>query len=238
VASSDAVEGLARRAHVILENHRLLAELARSRERIAAAAAQERLRLERALHDGAQQRLLLLKLTLSDLRGKSGDELAAGLAVAEEHLDAALDDIRALSHGIYPPILLEGGLDAALRSLAIRTEGAQVSFATSGVPRARPDVEYAVYLSIVEAVQNATKHAGPGVAIGVAVESRNGDLRFSVTDDGHGFDRAAVGNGAGLVSMHDRVASIGGDLAIETRPGSGTTVEGVVPGAFPTAPPA
>src|SRR5262249_4906566 len=158
--------------------------------------------------------------------------LAEGLAAAEEHLDAALEDIRALSHGIYPPVLLEGGLDAALRSLAIRTEGARVSFTTSGVPRARPDVEYAVYLAIVEAVQNATKHAGPRVAIGVAVESRNGDLRFSVTDDGPGFDREAQRQGAGIVSMLDRIASIGGDLVIETSPGSGTTVQGLVPGAF------
>jgi signal transduction histidine kinase len=225
------VEALTRTSLLVLENDRLIRELGASRARIALEAANERLRLERDLHDGAQRRLLVLKLALAELRTGADGELAAGLEGAIDETDAAIDEIRSLGAGIFPGVLLELGLGKALESVAVRSP-IPVHVADGQLLRSTPAVEYAIYLCACEALQNAIKHGGPGTRVRIALAADGDDFRFSVVDDGAGFDLRSLPSRRGILNMQDRIGSVGGELMISSSVGAGTTVSGVVPGAL------
>jgi PAS domain S-box-containing protein len=206
-----------------------LRELTESRSRIIAAIDRDRLRIERDLHDGAQQRLIALKIAAE--RGAEGaagdaDQTAALFRRIGSDAGAALDEVRALARGVYPALLVDHGLAEALRDAASRS-GIRAEVHVRGVARYPQEVEAAVYFSCLEALQNAEKHSG---ASSVSIDlSGNGALRFEIRDDGVGFDAAAENHGAGLGNMVDRVAAVGGKLRIDSVPGSGTRVAGHVP---------
>ena len=224
-------------AGVVLDNQRLAAEaqaslleLKRSRARIAAGAAQERRRIERDLHDGAQQRLVALRIELGlaeDLVRSDPERGVARLRELERGLDDALEELRALAHGVYPPLLADRGLVEALRAAAARSI-IPVELAAHGVGRFRPEVESAVYFCILEALQNALKHARGARRVVVRVDSGPRDqLQFSVRDDGAGTPSLRAG--AGITNMRDRLAAVGGDVEVASTPRVGTVVRGSVP---------
>jgi signal transduction histidine kinase len=222
-----------------LENERLtqevassLAEVAASRARIQAAADDERRRIERDLHDGAQQRLVALRVKLALAEELVQEDPARGadrLHALGDEVARTLDEIRSLARGVYPSLLAERGLPEALRAAAMgSTIDTRVS--TDGVGRYPQDVESAVYFCCLEALQNATKHASK--ARRITVELHDGDgLRFEVIDDGDGFDVEVHGEGAGLTNMRDRIEAVGGRLLVRSAPGGGTVVTGSVPPA-------
>ena len=145
----------------------------------------------------------------------------------DDNVQDALEEVRAVSHGLYPPLLSASGLVAALRAIQRRTP-LPLSLDTDGVGRYSPDVESAVYYSCLEAIQNATKHGGPDLHISVTLRQDGDELRFDVEDDGAGFDAERV-TGTGLQNMQDRLGALGGRLTVRTAPGQGTLVSGRVP---------
>jgi signal transduction histidine kinase len=215
-------------ARLALENTRLqaelraqLAELRNSRRRIVSASDAERQRLERDLHDGAQQRLLALGLALQLLRDRQGDpEL---LAQAETELQAALRELRDLARGIHPAILTEHGLAPAIRSLADRTPVPTTIEAADD--RYPPPVESAAYFLVSEALTNITKHAHAHSA-SVSLARHNGCLIIDITDDGCG---GANNSGSGLQGLADRVGALDGRLTITSPSGTGTTIHAEIP---------
>jgi signal transduction histidine kinase len=207
-------------------------ELQASRARIVAAADAERRRIERDLHDGAQQYLVAIAVMARLIQQLAHSDPAGGLAVTEEltrDVESALEALRTLAHGIYPLALSTGGLGEALGA-ACRRATMPVVLDTGGVGRYQPEIEAAVYYCCLEALQNAAKHAGEGAAATVKVWEDGGDVGFEVSDDGAGFDLAHKGLGAGLTNMSDRVGAVGGTLRIDSSPGAGTRVKGIVPG--------
>jgi signal transduction histidine kinase len=230
---SGITEGLAATALMLLENARLVTELRDSRARIVASGQQERLRLERNLHDGAQQRLFSIQLKLTAARERSRDpELAHELDELTADAAATVDELRTLAQGLYPTVLRERGLVDALRA-AVRVAAVPSRIDDGGIGRCTPTVEEAIYFCVLEALQNTAKHAGPGARATVAFERLGGDLRFSVTDDGVGFDPSRTADGMGLVSMRDRIGAAGGTLEVVASPGGGTAVHGVLPDCWP-----
>jgi signal transduction histidine kinase len=225
----ELVEGLGATAVMLLENAGLVEELKASRARIVESAEQERLRLERDLHDGAQQRLMAIQVKLALARERTGSaELAAQLDELAADASAAVEELRTLAHGIYPTVLYERGLGAALQAFAT-VAPIEVHVIDRGVGRAPPATEAAVYYCLLEALQNAVKHAGPEAKLVVTL-TRSGDLiAFEVRDDGLGFDLTADRNGVGLVNMRDRIGAVGGMLWLASSQGTGTTVSGTVP---------
>ena len=225
----DALEGLAATSLMLVENIRLLDELRASRLRIVEAGDRERRRLERDLHDGAQQLLMAVqtKLRLAQERIED-DRVVAQLEAIGNDADAAVKELRSLAHGIYPPVLRSGGLMEALRSLARRAPIA-VSVADEGIGRCSPSVEAAIYFCSAEAIQNAIKHAGSNARVGVTVGRDRDRVHFAISDDGVGIDHSERGDGDGLVGMRDRVGAVGGELEIVSSPGRGTTVRGTIP---------
>ena len=222
--------GLAATSLVLLENRQLVEELRSSRARIVASAQLERLRLERNLHDGAQQRLFGIQIKLEAARAQAGaderlvrelDEVAADAA-------AAVDDLRVLARGLYPTVLRERGLADALGSFA-RSVAIPVKIVDRGVGRCDASVEEAVYYCTLEAIQNTTKHGGTGVRASVTLEGRGEALEFRISDDGPGFDTGSHGGGSGLVGMQDRIGAVGGTVEVGSERGRGTTVRGFVP---------
>lgn len=219
-----------------LENGRLeselrsrTAELRTSRGRIVAASDAERRKLERDLHDGAQQRLMAIQIKLALVREQiEDDELAAELDEIGDDASAAVAELRSLAHGIYPTVLRERGLADGMRSYA-RVVPLSIDVVDGGVGRCAPEVEAAVYFCSIEAVQNAVKHAGPGARVMVRLARDNGSIRFSIEDDGSGFDTTAASDGAGLTNMRDRIGAAGGELEIVSSPASGTRIVGSVP---------
>jgi signal transduction histidine kinase len=216
--------------HRIAQSAGQAAEVQASRQRIVTTADAARQRLERDIHDGAQQHLVALAVNLSlaaTLAGRDpvrAAELVDDLRLAAEAALATLDD---LCRGICPRPLTEAGLVAALRAAAATSPvPVHVLDATTGRPAA--DVEAALYYSCLEAVQNAVKHAAAS-AVEVRLSERDSCLVVQVRDDGVGFDPAAVREGAGLGNMRDRVESLGGELALTSRPGAGTTVTSRIP---------
>jgi len=226
--TEERVAGFAELVADAIANADAREKLAASRARIVEAADAERRRLERNLHDGAQQRLVSLTLVLRELESKvSRDPEAAErlLAAAREELALALDDLRALARGIHPGILSERGLGAALEALAVR---APVSVQITALPKVRfPEpVEVAAYYVVAEAATNAAKHAQ---ASGVTVRATRTDdvALIEVSDDGVGG--ADVERGSGLRGLADRVEAMGGRLDISSPPGAGTTLIGEIP---------
>lgn len=216
-----------------LENGRLgtelqttSAELLESRTRIVGAGDAERRRLERDLHDGAQQHLVALRIKLGLASELASPAEARQLAEAGSELEEILDELRNLAHGLYPPVLRTLGLGKALASVARRsTPPATLEAARIG--RYSEEVEAAVYLCCVESLQNVGKHAGAGAKAVVRLWERDDKLYFEVEDDGPGCDlESAWNSGTGFRNMRDRVASFGGTLAVESAPERGTTVRG------------
>lgn len=206
-------------------------ELQASRGRLVAAADEERRRIERNLHDGAQQHLvaIAIKARLVEQVANSNPERAQQLVnQLQQDATAALDDLRALAHGIYPPLLSSAGLGEAL-SAACRRAPLPASIETDGVDRYPPELESAVYFCCLEALQNAGKYAGNGASARVRIWKDNGELHFEVADDGSGFDAFKAVGGAGLTNMRDRLGAVGGTMTVESAPGAGTRVRGVVP---------
>jgi signal transduction histidine kinase len=143
-------------------------------------------------------------------------------------LRRALAELRDLAHGIYPAVLESDGLPAALRDAAQRSS-LPVSVLAEGISRHGRELEAAVYFCCLEALQNAAKHAGDGARVSVRLSQVDGHVQLEVSDDGRGYDAAAMGPGAGLQNMSDRIGALGGELRIESTPGVGTTVRGSVP---------
>jgi signal transduction histidine kinase len=221
---------LASQAGLVLRNVRLIEELRASRQRLVAAQDEERRRLERNIHDGAQQQLVALgvRMRLLDaLIGRDPGKARETLAQLQRDTADALDDLRDLARGIYPPLLADAGLVAALDAQARRSP-VPVEVDADGIGRYERDIEAAVYFCTLEALQNVAKYANAASA-GVRLRERDGFLAFAVTDDGRGFDPTSVPSGTGLQGMADRIDALGGSLRVRSQPGAGTTVEGRVP---------
>jgi signal transduction histidine kinase len=204
-----------------------LAELQASRLRIVAAADDQRRRIERDIHDGAQQQLLAIGATLAlaeTVAGQDEERERALVAQLKAETSGALETLRELARGIYPPLLADQGLAAAVSAHASKAPG-QVEVDAVGVGRYPADLETAIYFCCVEALQNAARHA-PGSAIRVSLAEDEGQVVFSVTDDGPGFVPATPPAGTGLRNMGDRLAALGGSCQIDSSPGVGTTIAG------------
>jgi signal transduction histidine kinase len=225
----EIVEGLGATAAMLLENAHLVEELEASRARIVESGERERLRLERDLHDGAQQRLMAIQIKLALASRLTDDpELAGQLDELEADASAAVDELRTLAHGIYPPVLRERGVGDALQAFAAAVP-VPVRIVDEGIGRAASGVEAAIYYCSLEAIQNVVKHADAGATVTVTLSRPDGRIVFEVSDDGSGFDPSAPVEGIGLVSMHDRIAAIGGELSVDSSPGRGTIVLGRIP---------
>jgi signal transduction histidine kinase len=204
----------------------------RRRTRRLAARDAERERIERDLHDGVQQHLTALRVRLSlaaDHFGERGEtEAGAVLRGFGDDVEGVIDLVRDLAHGIYPAVLNEYGLTAALMTAAGSHQDRPVTVQASGVRRCRSEVELAVYFSCLAALDNAAKHAGP-VPVSVCLSDTGGALDFTVCDAGVGFDPARTRTGSGITNMRDRIAAVGGTLTVDSAPKHGTRVQGSVP---------
>ena len=217
-------------------------ELRASRLRLVSAADAERRRIERDIHDGAQQHLVALAVNLGLARQLLADEAEDRAAVAEILDEVTADvrttiaEVRDLAHGIYPPLLRQAGLPDALRAAAQRSTG-PVSVEAADVGRPGPDVEAALYFCVLEALQNVAKHA-PGAAATVRLsrDAATSELVLEVADDGPGFDPSAADGGQGQQNMADRLGAVGGTVTWVSTPGAGTTVELRVPTTEPADP--
>jgi signal transduction histidine kinase len=236
-AEGKLLDDLAAQAGLVLRNVRLteelranLDELRASRVRIVTAQDEGRRRLERNIHDGAQQQLvsLAVKLRLAEsMIGRDPDAERDLIAQIQSGLQEALEDLRDLARGIYPPLLADQGLLAALRAQA-RKAPLPVEIEADGLGRYAQAQEAAVYFCALEALQNVSKYAGASRAR-VRLIQTDGQLTFEVEDDGAGFDPSTTAYGTGLQGMADRLAALGGELDVRSTPGAGTTVTGVVP---------
>jgi signal transduction histidine kinase len=210
---------------------RSLHELEASRARLLASAERERRRIERDLHDGAQQRLVALRIELElaeELLVRDPEAGRKRLRELEHDVDDALDELRSLAHGVYPPVLADQGLPEAVRAVAGRSP-IPIDLEVHDVARYPPELESAVYYCVLEALQNALKHAGAR-RIAVALDGDGGEVRFSVRDDGAGVaDLALLHRGSGILGMRDRLAALGGSVDVASAVGVGTTVRGTVP---------
>jgi signal transduction histidine kinase len=207
-------------------------ELRASRARIVAASDAARRQIERNLHDGAQQHLVALAVNVRLARQLAERDPEASAKILDqlgEAVQDAVQELRSLAHGIYPPLLIDRGIGEALRSAAGRAALA-TTVEADGLERYSPEREAAVYFCCMEALQNAGKHAGEGAAAMVKVWVEDEELCFEVRDTGVGFDaHSTLAHGAGFVNMSDRVGAIGGTVQVESAPGQGTTVAGRIP---------
>jgi signal transduction histidine kinase len=205
-------------------------ELRASRRRLVEAQDSERRRIERNIHDGAQQQLVALgvKLSLAKrlLRGDA-DAVERMLDDLQGETSQALTDLRELARGIYPPLLADRGLVEAVEAQA-RKAPLPVSVEAHGIGRMPQELEAAVYFCVLEALQNVGKYARAS-QVHVALANGDGTLRFDVTDDGVGFDAGTTSYGTGLQGMADRLGALGGSIAVKSTRGGGTTITGVVP---------
>src|SRR6266550_347255 len=207
-----------------------LEEIRASRLRLVAAQDSERRRIERNIHDGAQQHLVALAIKLSITESMIGTDTAGErelLAELREDAAGAVEELRDLARGIYPPLLASMGLAAALQAQA-RKAPVPTSVTADGVERYPHDVEAAVYFCVLEALQNVAKYAGATRAE-VRLAASGHDLEFTVTDDGAGFDPGSKAYGTGLQGMADRLHAHGGSLTVRSSPGAGTTISGRLP---------
>jgi signal transduction histidine kinase len=231
------VRDLAAQAGLVMRNVALteqlldhIEQLRASRQRLVSAQDEERRRLERNLHDGAQQQLVALavKLRLAEqLAEREPAKTKEMLAGLQTETGDALENLRDLARGIYPPLLADKGLVAALESQA-RKAAIPTVIRADDVARYPQDVEATIYFCALEALNNASKYSQASRAE-VRLAQTDGHLRFEVADDGVGFDAAATGYGTGLRGMADRVDAVGGTLDVRSSPGGGTTVSGSIP---------
>jgi signal transduction histidine kinase len=206
---------------------------------LAAGASQARLelddrqRIERDIHDGVQQRLTALRVRLSmaaerfDARGEQA--ASATLTGFGAEVELAIEELREVAHGVYPPLLASGGLRAALAAAAIRAPH-PVTVTADGIGRHAPEIESAIYFSVMAALDNAAKYAGQG-PVTVAVWEANQRLHFTVTDYGDGFRVNGSPAGGGLANMRDRIAAVHGTFKVESTQSKGTRITGTVPGS-------
>jgi signal transduction histidine kinase len=228
-AEENLIAELGTQAGLVLDNFRLIEDLRSSRQRLVAAQDEERRRLERNLHDGAQQELVALavKVRLAESLIGKDEEQRRALQTIEHDAQEALTSLRDLARGIYPPLLADRGLQSALEAQARRTP-LPVAFEFDGVERYPPDVEAAIYFFVLEALQNVAKYADAS-KVTIRLREWEGDIDVSVIDDGQGFNPEATPLGMGLQNMSDRLAALGGRLEIKSVPGRGTNVFGRVP---------
>jgi signal transduction histidine kinase len=205
-------------------------ELAVSRRRVQEAAVEERRRIQRDLHDGAQQRLLAMRAAVTRLLEDPGESPARrdALFSIRQELAETLAEVRSLAEGVYPPLLVEYGLARALRAVS-RGVASEIAIADESVGRFPTAVEGAVYFTCLEALQNVAKHAGDGAGAKVRLWREEASLRFEVSDDGAGFSHADLHESKGLVNMRDRIGALGGTLQVRSEAGVGTAVSGAVP---------
>lgn len=207
------------------------ADLRESRRRVISAGDRERVRIERNIHDGAQQRLVALavQLQLSSQLARHGNP------ITPEQLDAlqaesreALEELRELARGIYPSVLTERGLEDALRSVARRSPNpVEVAYDCAAV--LSPEDAAAIYFICLEALQNVAKHAGAQATARVEVDARRDGLTVSIIDDGLGCEPSRVGSSRGVLNMADRAGALGGELTVESAPGEGTRITMLLP---------
>lgn len=232
---------LARQAGLVLRNVQLTAdllarlrELRASRQRLIAAQDEARRRLERNLHDGAQQQLVALKVQLALVEGmlrelgEPAEPIGEMIVALKDQLGDALEDLRDLARGIFPPLLAAEGLPAALSSQA-RKAPVPVDVQARDIGRYSQDVESAVYFCALEALQNVSKYAAGARHVVLHLSEEDGLLRFEVRDDGAGFDPATTPSGSGLHNMVDRIEALDGTLEVESSPGAGTRIVGQLP---------
>jgi signal transduction histidine kinase len=236
-AEDGLVNDLAAQAGLVLRNVGLTAELLQrlqelnaSRQRLVAAQDETRRRLERDLHDGAQRQLIALKARLADARvATRRDPSATKQILVEVNAEAgeALEALRDLARGIYPPLLADQGLYSALEAQA-RKAPIAVEVRGERIGRHPQEIEAAIYFCCLEALQNIVKHA-KATETTIEIFSTEDALTFTIADNGCGFDDNKVAEGSGLQNMSDRVEALGGWLSVTSSPGSGTTVAGTVP---------
>jgi signal transduction histidine kinase len=231
-ADEKLVSDLAAQAGLVLRNARLIEDLRASRRRLVTAQDEERRRLERNIHDGAQQQLVALTIKarlaeqMIDRDPAKARDLVAQIGA---ETTGTLEDLRDLARGIYPPVLADKGLAAALEAQA-RKAAVPVAVEANGVGRFDPDVEAGVYFCVLEALNNVAKYAGAS-HVDVRLWRQDGEVVFEVRDDGAGFDPAARGYGTGLRGMADRLEALGGTLEVQSAPRAGTKILGRVPAA-------
>ena len=204
--------------------------LRESRARIVASGDAERRKVERNLHDGAQQHLVALAVNLRLTRDIIVDDQEAGLEMLDQlagEVQETIQELRELAHGIYPPLLVDSGLVEAFRAAGNRNP-LPVDISAEGIGRYPSETEAAIYFCCLEALQNAAKHA-PEARLQVRLWEESGGLLFSVTDDGPGFDVEKAQRGHGYVNMADRLGAIGGTVRWESELGKGSVVRGSVP---------
>jgi signal transduction histidine kinase len=205
--------------------------------RVLAAGDADRQRIERDLHDGVQQRLTGLRIRLAlaaeSFQQRGDTDASTALKRFGDEVEQAIDEVRSLARGVYPPLLASDGLGAALVS-ASRYAAEPITVSARGIRRCRPEVESAVYFTCLAAIDNAAKHAGPA-RVSVRAWDTAQALHFTVSDTGCGFDPKRTRTGAGLSNMHDRIAAVGGILTVDSRPSQGTRLHGSVPDPWPDA---
>jgi signal transduction histidine kinase len=207
-----------------------LDDLRASRRRLVTAQDEERRRLERNLHDGAQQHLVALKVKLGlaeMLLARDPKKATETLEQLKDDADEALETLRDLARGIYPPLLAEKGLVTALESQA-RKATLPVVIEATGITRYPQELEAAVYFCVLEALQNVQKYAHATQAA-VRLREADGRLQVDVEDDGTGFDLATAKRGAGLTNMEDRLDALGGFLSLHSSPGGGARLSASLP---------
>ena len=222
---------LAAQAGLVLRNVRLVEEVRASRQRLVAAQDERAKALERNIHDGAQQQLVALAVRLRLARATADKEGAPStvdlLDTLTTDANDALENLRDLARGIYPPLLADKGLGSALEAQS-RRGTIPVLLHDEGVGRYAQEVESAAYFCVLEALNNIAKYAGASQAQ-IRLSEKEGQLIFEVIDDGSGFDPAATAYGTGLQGMADRLEALGGIMEVGSEPGEGTTVTGRIP---------
>jgi signal transduction histidine kinase len=224
------VRDVAGQAGLLLRNVGLLEDVRESRRRIVSAQDERARSLERNIHDGAQQQLVALtvKLRLAEqLTERDPAGVRELLRTLQVEATAALEDLRDLARGIYPPLLADQGLGAALHAQA-RKSIVPVALEIEEIGRYSQEIESAIYFSCLEALQNVAKYASASL-VTIALARADGHLSFSVADDGVGFDTGSTTQGSGLRGIEDRLDALGGTVRIESSMGAGTTVGGSVP---------
>ncbi|HEV8275844.1 MAG TPA: histidine kinase [Streptosporangiaceae bacterium] len=232
-AGRQLVTDVASQAGLVLSNVSLVEDLRASRQRLIAAQDEARRRLERNIHDGAQQDLVALAIKVR--LGTTAEDLAQARQIfGELQTDAtgALENLRDLARGIYPPLLADLGLAAALNAQAAKST-VPVAVEADGIGRFGQDTEAAVYFCCLEALQNTAKYAHATHAR-ICLQAHNGTLRFTVSDDGTGYDARHTPMGSGQRNMADRLAALGGRLDVRSAPRHGTTISGQLPVPIPS----
>jgi signal transduction histidine kinase len=223
-------QGVASQAGLALRNVRLVEDLRASRRRIVAAQDERAKALERNIHDGAQQQLVALTVRLrlaEQMAERDPLATAAMLSDLRDQASYALEDLRDLARGVYPPLLADKGLSAALEAQA-RKAAVPVEVEPGEISRYPHDIESTVYFCVLEALNNVAKYADARCAV-VSLSQTDGVLTFEVQDDGRGFDAAGSTYGTGLQGMADRLDAVGGSLIVRSSLGTGAVVRGDIP---------